>query len=168
VSAHNRQPLSKANTQYINNVVYNYQAAYTVANTGGYFSHDILNNYFITGPSTTSASDAFYQMDDKQSVYASGNYLDSNKDGTLNGAAYNTVGSAVVLSSPFNSGSTGLATLSAVDGYTYVIANAGASPRDELDAYVVSEATSLGTSGAIIKSQTSTGLTNGGYGTISG
>lgn len=52
VSAHNRQPLSKANTQYINNVsrlffslssklwlmppwkiVYNYQAAYTVADT---------------------------------------------------------------------------------------------------------------------------------------
>lgn len=31
VSAHNRQPLAKSNTQYINNVVYNYQAAYTTA-----------------------------------------------------------------------------------------------------------------------------------------
>lgn len=168
VSAHNRQPLSKANSQYINNVVYNYQAAYTVANTGGYFSHDILGNYFITGPSTTSASDAFYQMDDKQSVYASGNYLDSNDDGTLNGASHDSVGSAVVLSAPFHSDSTSLATLSAANAYTYVVANAGASPRDEVDTYVVSEVTSLGTSGAIIKSQSSTGLTNGGYGTISG
>lgn len=33
VSAHNRQPLAKSNTQYINNVVYNYQAAYTTAGT---------------------------------------------------------------------------------------------------------------------------------------
>jgi pectate lyase len=43
VSAHNRQPLSKDNTQYVNNVIYNYQAAYTAANTGGIFSHDIIN-----------------------------------------------------------------------------------------------------------------------------
>lgn len=31
VDIHNRQPLAKANTQYINNVIYNYQAAYTTA-----------------------------------------------------------------------------------------------------------------------------------------
>ena len=54
VNAHNRQPLAKANTVYINNVVYDYQAGYTVADTAGHFSHDIINNYFITGPSTTS------------------------------------------------------------------------------------------------------------------
>ncbi|KAH8668473.1 polysaccharide lyase family 1 protein [Xylariales sp. PMI_506] len=168
VSAHNRQPLSKDNTQYLNNVVYNYQAAYTSANTGGYFSHDIIGNYFITGPSTTSASDAFYQMDSYQSVYSTGNYLDSNKDGTLNGAAYNTVGSAVVLSSPWYPTSAGLASLSAADAYAYVIANAGASPRDELDTYVVGLVETLGTGGALIKNQDDTGLSNGGYGTITG
>ncbi|KAG9247214.1 hypothetical protein BJ878DRAFT_209106 [Calycina marina] len=54
VSAHNRKPGdSKANSQYINNVVYNYQAAYTAANTGSAFSHGILNDYFIAEPSTT-------------------------------------------------------------------------------------------------------------------
>jgi hypothetical protein len=42
VSAHNRQPLSKDNTQFINNIIYNYQAAYTSGNTAGYFSHDII------------------------------------------------------------------------------------------------------------------------------
>jgi hypothetical protein len=147
-------------------VIYNYQAAYTSGNTAGYFSHDIINNYFIAGPSTTSAGDAYYQMDNKQSVYATGNYLDSNKDGTLNGGASNTVGSAIVLKSPWASTSVGLASLTAAKAYTYVLANAGASPRDEVDALAVSTVESLGTSGKIFSSQTGTGLSNGGYGTL--
>ncbi|KAJ7904262.1 polysaccharide lyase family 1 protein [Mycena olivaceomarginata] len=166
VSAHNRQPLTKANSQYINNVVYNYQAAYTVADTGGLFSHDILNNYFIAGPSTTSAGDDYFQMNANQKVFASGNFLDSNKDGVLNGAAANTVGSAVVLTAPWNSGSTGLATLSAAAAYTSVLANAGASPRDSVDAFVVSTVQSLGKTGTIFTNQASTGLANNGYGTL--
>jgi hypothetical protein len=217
VSAHNRQPLSKDNTQFskyflslyprfqalfldfalktedlafqtleifsleafpsdnradssqnfaVNNVVYNYQAAYTSGNTAGYFSHDIINNYFITGPSTTSAKNAYYQMAADQSVYATGNYLDSNNDGTLNGAADNTVGSATVLSSPWASTSLSLASLTAAQAVTYVLANAGASPRDEVDAFAVSTVETLGTSGVIYTNQASTGLSNGGYGTL--
>ncbi|KAI1307196.1 polysaccharide lyase family 1 protein [Xylaria venustula] len=168
VSAHNRQPLSKDNTQYINNVIYNYQAAYTAANTGGDFYHDIINNYFIAGPSTTSSSDLYYQMNSGQTVYASGNYLDSNKDGALNGAADNSVGDATVASSPWASTSLGYATWTAAQAYTSVLASAGASPRDEVDSYVVSLVESLGTEGALIKNEDDTGLTNGGYGTITG
>jgi hypothetical protein len=166
VSAHNRQPLSKDNTQYINNVVYNYQAAYTSGNTGGDFSHDIINNYFIAGPSTTSSSDDYYQMDSNQAVYASGNYLDSNKDGALNGAAANAVGDSSVLSEPWASTSLGLASMSAADAVTYVMENAGAQPRDELDTFVVKVASSLGTQGTLYKSQDDTGVSNGGYGTL--
>ncbi|KAH6655768.1 polysaccharide lyase family 1 protein [Truncatella angustata] len=167
VSAHNRQPLSKDDTQYINNVVYNYQAAYTAGNTGGYFSHDIIGNYFIAGPSTSTTSDDYYQMNDKQSVYASGNYLDGDKDGALSGNAADTVGSALVLDSPWAGDSWSLATLSAADAVTYVLANAGASPRDEVDTYVVSTVKSYGTNGTLIKDQASTGLSNNGYGTLS-
>jgi len=166
VSGHNRQPLSKANSQYINNVVYNYQAAYTVANTGGIFSHDILNNYFIAGPSTTSVSNYYYQVNAGQSVYAHGNYADTDKDGTLNGASENSVGSSVVIASAWHSDSTTLASLSAADAYTYVLANAGASPRDQVDAFAVSTVQSLGKSGVIYTNQASTGLSNGGYGTL--
>ncbi|KAE9391331.1 pectin lyase-like protein [Gymnopus androsaceus JB14] len=150
VSAHNRQPLTKANTQYINNVVYNYQAAYTVANTGGDFSHDIINNYFIAGPSTTSAGDDYFQIDDNQQVFASGNFLDH----------------AAVLSSPWASTSLSIATLTAAQAFTSVVANAGASPRDQVDTFIVSTVQSLGTSGAIITNQDSTGLSNDGYGTL--
>ena len=168
VSAHNRQPLSKDNTQFINNVIYNYQAAYTAANTGGKFSHDIINNYFIAGPSTTSANDDYFQMNAGQSVYAAGNYLDSNKDGSLNGAAANTVGSATVLSKPWASSSLSIASMSASQAYTSVLNSAGASPRDELDSFVVNAVRSLGTQGTIYKNQANTGLSNGGYGTLSG
>jgi hypothetical protein len=151
---------------FYRNLVYNYQAGYTSGNTGGVFSHDIINNYFITGPSTTSSKNAFYQMAADQSVYATGNYLDSNNDGQLNGAADNTVGSSTVLSQPWASTSLGLATLSAADAVTYVLANAGAAPRDELDTFVVNVVKSFGTQGTLYKSQTNTGVSNGGYGTL--
>jgi autotransporter-associated beta strand protein len=96
-NSHGRNPLAKGNNQYINNVVYNYQYAFCTGNSSGHFSWDILNNYFIAGPSTTSANDDFYQVDTNQSAYATGNILDGNKDGTLNGSADNSTG-AVVLS----------------------------------------------------------------------
>ena len=48
---HNRNPLAKANTQFINNVVYDYQAGYTAGNSSGHFAHDVVGNYFIAGPS---------------------------------------------------------------------------------------------------------------------
>ncbi|KAF7319892.1 Polysaccharide lyase family 1 protein [Mycena kentingensis (nom. inval.)] len=166
VSAHNRQPLTKANSQYVNNIVYNYQAAYTVANTGGLFSHDIINNYFITGPSTTSASDDYFQMNANQKVFASGNFLDSNRNGVLDGAAANSVGSAVVLTSPWNSASMGLATLSAQAAFTTVLASVGAAPRDQVDAFVIGVVQSLGTQGSIVTNQASTGLPNNGFGTL--
>jgi hypothetical protein len=166
VSAHNRQPLAKSNTQFINNVVYNYQAAYTSGNTGGYFSHDILNNYFIVGPSTTNPSNYYYQMAADQSVYAHGNYADTNKDGTLNGVLENSVGSSVVLAAPWASTSLSMASLTAAQAVTAVFAGAGASPRDEVDAFAVSTAQSLGKSGVIYTNQASTGLSNGGYGTL--
>jgi regulation of enolase protein 1 (concanavalin A-like superfamily) len=166
VSAHNRQPLSKDNTQFINNVIYDYQAGYTVGNTGGYFSHDIVNNYFIAGPRTTSVNNAFFQMNNKQSVYAAGNFLDADRDGTLNGSAYNTAGSSLVLASPWANTTNALATLSAADAFASVTASAGAWPRDAVDQFAVDAALSLGTSGDLYKDQAATGLPNEGYGIL--
>jgi hypothetical protein len=177
VSGHNRQPLAKNNTQYINNVVYNYQAAYTDANGGGLWSHDIVNNYFITGPATTSAGDCFYQLDGNQSVYASGNMLDSNNDGTLNGSSVSPSG-VKVLSSPWASTTNGLASESAASAYTDVTTNAGDSPHDSVDSLVISQVEKLGSGttgytsgtdgpgGGLYTSQDQDGLANDGYGTL--
>ena len=53
-NAHGRCPLAKSNTQYVNNVVYNYQYAYAAGDTSGVFWHDLVHNYFIAGPSTNT------------------------------------------------------------------------------------------------------------------
>ncbi|KAK8044392.1 Pectate lyase C [Apiospora rasikravindrae] len=169
VSAHNRQPLAKGDTQFVNNVVYDFQSAYTAGNSGGTFRHDILNNYFIAGPSSTDPQKGvFFQMNDNQAVFAAGNMLDADKDGRLGGAQQNTVDKARAVPQTWDPSSKGLASMSAADAYKYVIANSGAMPRDEVDLFVVDSVKSLGTRGKIIKDQAATGLSNGGYGTIKG
>src|ERR1051326_594799 len=75
-NSHNRNPLAKINTVFVNNVLYNYQAGYTT-HTSTSFSHDIINNYFIFGPATTS-DDTWYQIDSNQSIYYSGNLKDTD------------------------------------------------------------------------------------------
>jgi hypothetical protein len=167
-NAHNRCPLAKANTQYINNVVYNYQAGYTAGNTAGVFSHDVVGNYFITGPSTTSAGNAFYQVNN-QPIFNSGNLLDSNNNGKLDGAALGNPGGAVVLTAAWSPDTAAIPAVSAADAYADVVAHAGASlHRDEVDAQVVANVTSLGTAGSLWSSQSATGLANNGYGTLAG
>jgi pectate lyase len=167
VNAHNRQPLAKDNTIYINNIVYDYELGYTTGNTGGHFSHDLINNYFITGPMTTTPSDAWFQMDANQSVYASGNYLDSVNDGVLNGISYNTIDSSgIYLTAPWSPVTATIPALSATDAYASVTASSGAFPRDMVDNFALSDVTSLGLKGQLYKDQNLTGLPNDGYGTI--
>lgn len=167
-SGHDRNPLAKANTVFVNNVVYNFQAGYTVANTSGDFSHDIVNNYFITGPATTDAANDFFQFDTNQSVYAKGNLLDSANDGTLTGDPA-APGGVTVLSSPWSTVTTEIPTFSAMTAYRYDLSSAGAQPRDQVDQLVYNDVISAGTAGGgpgLWKSQTSTGLGNNGYGVI--
>lgn len=166
VNAHNRQPLSKDNTQYINNIIYGYQSAYTVADTDGLFSHDLVNNYFIAGPETTSAGDAYFQVNSNQSIYAVGNFIDGNQNGVLDGTASNTVGSAQVLTAPWASTTSSIPTLSAAAAFTSLLASSGAIPRDSVDTFVLGDVTSLGTKGQLYKDQSLTGLANDGYGVL--
>lgn len=166
-NSHNRNPLSKDDTQFIDSVDYNFQAGYTAGNTGAVYTHDMVDDYFISGPSTTSSSDAMYQMNTQQ-VYSSGNLLDSNKNGALDGSAFSLGGGAVALSSPWASTTSSLATQSAHSAYTWLLTNAGDLPHDSVDALVIADVASAGTSGQLWSSQTQTGLGNDGYGTITG
>src|SRR5690349_115066 len=131
-NAHNRNPLAKANTQFINDVVYDYQGGYTAGNSSGHFLHDVIGNYFIAGPRTTSASNAYYQMTN-QSVYNSGNLLDGNKDGSLNGSTLGVGGGGTALSSPWSPTTASIPTVSAATAYANVLAKSGALPRDQVD-----------------------------------
>jgi autotransporter-associated beta strand protein len=170
-NAHNRNPLAKSNSQYVDNVVYNYQAGYTTGNSSGNFTYDIVNNYFIAGPSTTSAGDNFYQVDSNQSAYLTGTYLDSNKDGTLNGSVDTTPDGATLLTAPWSPETQFLPTLSAAGAYAFTLAHSGALynagsgtfGHDPLDAQTVSQVQSLGTAGTIYGSEKSSGV---GFGTL--
>jgi len=168
-NAHNRNPLAKDNTQFVNNVIYNYQAGYTAGNTAGTFMHDIVNNIFIAGPSTTSPSNAFFQVNN-QPMYLSGNLLDSNANGMLDGTALGLPGGAVALNAPWSPATMPLPpAVSATAAYAAVVADAGASlHRDQVDTLVVADLTSLGTKGQLWTTPTATGLANGGYGTLAG
>jgi len=169
-NAHGRLPLAKANTQFVNNVAYNYQYAYCAGDTGGSNWHDIIDNYFIAGPSTTSPGDDFYQMNAGQTVYASGNLLDSNADGTLNGTDAGQPGGTTKATKANSTDTASLPTTSAAAAYADVLANAGCWPnkRDQVDSLVIADVKSLGKSGKLWTDQNATGLTNQGYGTLAG
>jgi len=171
-NSHGRNPLGKGDMQYVNNVVYNYQYAMTTGNSSGNFHWDVINNYFISGPSTTNANDCYYQVDSNQSAYAIGNYLDSNRDGALNGGADNGVDGATVLGTYWfpntneTIATTSLPTVSAQAAFYDDISNAGPLPHDPVDSQVVGNVLSIGTQGMLWGNQTATGLGNSGYGVI--
>ncbi len=166
-SGHDRNPLAKVNTVFVNNVIYNFQAGYTVADTSGNFSHDIVNNYFITGPSTTSPSDDFFQMDSNQKMYATGNLLDSDNNGALDGSA-TAPGGVTPLSYPWSVVTSNLPIASTTVAYRNDVSLSGALPHDQVDQLVVADVMSLGATGQMWTSQTATGLDNNGYGVING
>jgi hypothetical protein len=141
----------------------------TAGNSGGKFTRDVVDNYFIAGPKTTKAANAYFQMAN-QSVYNSGNVLDADRDGRLGGSTLALAGGATALTSPWSSGTADLASSagSAAGAYAHDVAQAGALPHDQVDRPVLADVTSLGTSGTLWTTQTATGLDNDGYGTISG
>ena len=178
VSEHNRQPLAKIDTIFVNNTEYNFQDGYTVANTSGSFRHDIINNYFITGPTDPSGANAFFQMNANQSIYSTGNLIDNNNDGSLNGSSIDPGGGGTVLSLPWSSLSTNATVYPTAGAYYYDVSLAGALPYDQLDSLIISQiktlgngtaGTGAGTAGpgsSLYYDQTSTGLGNNGYGVI--
>lgn len=183
-NSHNRNPLAKINNVFVNNVLYNCSAGYTT-HTSTPFDHDIVNNYFIAGPAYSSSADfPWYQVDDNQSIYYSGNLFDSNEDGALNGSMTTPYwyqgGTGTILSSPWSSVTTSTPTYIAPTAYRLTVSQAGALPRDQIDDLVISQMKTLGNAptgtgagtagpdGSLYTSQTQTGLGNNGYGTING
>ena len=180
-NSHNRNPLAKVNTVFVNNVLYNYSAGYTT-HTSTEFEHDIVNNYFIFGPASGGTDNTWFQVDKNQSIYASGNLKDNNNNGSLDGAStapYWYQGEGTILTAAW-SAALAATTHSAPSAYRITVSQAGALPRDPIDALVISQVRTLGkgttgtganTTGpgsALYTSQTQTGLGNGGYGDLPG
>ena len=79
-----RNPKGKGHIQYINNVVYNWGVDGYVGGHGGADHYaDLIGNYFIKGP---DSSDSFIgEFIKTDHTYQSGNLLDDNKNGKLDG-----------------------------------------------------------------------------------
>jgi hypothetical protein len=178
-NSHNRNPLAKINNVFVNNLLYNYEAGYTT-HTSTAFKHDLVNNYFVMGPSSGDTDNTWFQIDKNQSMYYSGNLKDSNKNGTLDGSTttpYWYQGEGTVLSKPWSTETTASTPLDTPSAARVAMSRAGALPRDPIDALIIGQALSLGkgaagggagSAGTIYTSQSQTGLDNNGYGTIAG
>ena len=172
-NSHNRNPLAKVNDTFINNLEYNNSAGYTT-HTSTRFKHDIVNNYFIWGPAS-GGNFPWYQIDNNQSIYFTGNLSDSDKNGTLGGSTTAPLpgyqGGGTILSAPWSSWTTIIPTMTTALAYRYDVSAAGAWPRDDVDSLIISQIKTLGTGGpggGLYTSQTQTGLGNNGYGTFTG
>jgi Bacterial Ig domain len=181
-NSHNRNPLAKVNTVFVNNLLYNDSAGYTT-HTSTNFKHDILNNYFVFGPASTGTDNTWYQVDKNQAIYYAGNLKDTNRDGTLNGAAttpYWYQGEGTVLTTPWSVETNATPALDTPSAARVAISLAGTLPRDPMDALIISQVMTLGKGttglaagtvgpdGGLYTSQTQTGLPNSGYGSIAG
>ena len=79
-----RNPKGKAHMQYINNVVYNWGSnGYVGGHSSAVWNQDLINNYFIKGPS--SGNTFLSQFSPTDHVYHTGNIVDLDQDGTLGG-----------------------------------------------------------------------------------
>ncbi len=155
-----RNPKARGTHEFINSVLYNWGTnGYIMGNTSGTSECNMMGNYFIYGPSSSSdthftgSTSTFY-------VYAEDNWVDSDTDGTLDGSLISDYGSATLMSTAFDyPGVNDL--MSAQDALAYVIENVGSSlERDAVDKLLISQVESYGTLGSIIDTEEDNDIDN--------
>ena len=168
IDNHTRNPKGRGKQEYINNVVYNWRVnGYILGDTEGLSEANIIGNYFINGPSSTSAP--LTNATASFHVYASQNWHDRNKNGRLDGAEItkSEYGPVTFESKPYPY--SGVSTLrSPAEAYDYVSLHAGASlSRDAVDQLLIAQLNSLGTQGSIIADEKENNIP-GNLGTVKG
>jgi hypothetical protein len=170
IDNHSRNPKAKGTIQYINNVVYDWGVTgFVGGHSGADHGADLINNYFIAGQDSSAhfvgeckATDHFFQ---------SGNYVDLDKDGKLNGhlaspAEFGTGADAPTLVDASTiKPAVPVTTVSAEDALQQAIADAGDSlHRDSVDQKLIDELKTYGKSGKNIEDPAEIG----GFGDIKG
>ena len=185
----------KGINEFVNNVVYNwgnYGNTYGHVESGdayimggdsaGTSDVNIINNYFIGGPNTsTSISSPFNRGNAGFKLYGPGNYFDNNRNGVLDG----TLVPQDLTGFPVEDMSSILATaydypmknptLTAQEAFDKVVASVGASypARDQVDKLMVSDLASKGTTATYLYVQSDLtkapyNFSNGGAGHVYG
>ncbi len=156
-----RNPKVKGTVQFINNIVYNWGGTGLCGgHSGANHDLDVINNYFIKGPSSNDRFAGEFKPTDH--VYQEGNYVDLDADGKLNGqlavpADFHRANEGggytlpTFVKAPAMHPLTPVTTQSATDAYAKIVAEVGCSlHRDAVDGRLISELTSLGTKGATL------------------
>jgi pectate lyase len=157
-----RNPKVKGDIQYINNVVYNWGVSgVTGGHSAAEWHQDMVNNLFIKGPSTTGSALALWAKTDN--VFQQGNEIDSTPDGKLQTqpiteADFKGDTPPTFHPTPFNTPPVPVTVLSVAEAFQKVLAGAGASlHRDAVDNRLCNDVKSLGTTGQIVKDETTVG-----------
>ncbi|GKT73002.1 pectate lyase C [Colletotrichum tofieldiae] len=161
-----RNPKVKGVNDFQNNIVYNWGGGggYIAGDSDGASYANIINNYFISGPSTSVT--AFTRGNANFRGYVKDNFYDSNRDGVLNGAALcvstTCYSNMAIQTTPFAYPAPAKL-LDPAAAVAHVSSKVGASiVRDAVDTALVKELTSYGKSGKLISDEASMG----GAGTI--
>jgi hypothetical protein len=160
-----RNPKARGSHEFINSVLYNWGTnGYIMGDTEGLSECNLIGNYFIYGPSSssnthiTNTTTTFH-------VYASDNWVDSDKDGVLDGSIISDYKTATVETTAYSYPGVS-SILSAQNALSHVIQYVGASiVRDAVDSLLINQLKSYGTSGAIISTEADNGI-SGNVGTV--
>ena len=169
-----RNPKVKGLNQFVNNVVYNWGGG------GGYIMGDsegdswaiVEENYFIGGPNSSGTS-AFTRGTQTFQIYQKNNFIDSDRNGQMNGTLATTEADGSFYGSKAVASPTSFTNLPqpfpeilqkapAKDAYDSIVKSVGASYpiRDDVDKFMIAELTSLGAKGEIISDEASLGIVN--------
>jgi len=184
----------KGINEFVNNVVYNWgnygntyghtqsgEAYIMGGDSAGASYANIINNYFIGGPNTSSTVSTPFSVGNANfNLYGSGNYFDNNKNGVLDGTlvpqdltGYPVGDITAIQTAPYDYPMKNT-TVTAQTAYNNIIAKAGASypRRDQVDQLMISDLMSKGTTATYVYVQTDLttqfGFTNGGAGHVYG
>jgi len=158
-----RNPKFKANGECINNVVYDWGTGGGIigGHSGADWYEDYVGNYLIAGPTAVANFFTFYTNTDH--AYQTGNMVDVNKDGQLNGRAVVNADFQGTTPPTFETAAHSkppvpVTVLSAEDAYARVMAQAGTCQhRDAVELRLIAQLGSLGTKGAIIADESDVG-----------
>jgi hypothetical protein len=158
-----RNPKFKANGECINNVVYDWGTGGGIigGHSGTDWYEDYIGNYLIAGPTAVDKFFTFYTNTDH--AYQTGNMVDVNKDGQLNGRAvveadFQGTSPPTFETAAYSKPPVPVTVLSAEDAYARVVAQAGTCQhRDAVELRLIGQLTSLGTKGAIIADESDVG-----------
>lgn len=154
-----RNPKMKCRAQMVNSVVYNGGNGVVGGHSAADNYQDLINNYYIAGPQGNSA---YSQWTATDHLYQTGNLLDADRDGTLNGQPCINTG-CTNMPHPQLSPTVPVKVESPAQAFKTIVAQAGCSKaRDSHDARLIGQLKSLGTIGQFIDNETQVG----GIGTI--